>query len=123
METTEKIVETYVRYVKGCATIPNIRCEGQYEIDLLAINPTTFERFHIETSVSGSQGFSKLTAIEFNEALLKERLHKPKQRRTIGFFIERKFGVPQVKKKLAGYGFIEGQYKNVIVTWAWTKDA
>ena len=36
METTEKIVEAYVRYVKRWATIPNIRCDGQYEIDLLA---------------------------------------------------------------------------------------
>jgi hypothetical protein len=34
METTEKIVEAYVRYVCGWATIPNIKC-GQYEIDLL----------------------------------------------------------------------------------------
>jgi hypothetical protein len=31
METTEKIVEAYVRYVKGWATIRNIRCDGQYE--------------------------------------------------------------------------------------------
>ncbi len=33
METTEKIVEAYVRYVKGWATIPNIKCPGQNEID------------------------------------------------------------------------------------------
>jgi len=37
METTEKIVEAYVRYVKDWATIPNIKCKGQFEIDLLAI--------------------------------------------------------------------------------------
>jgi hypothetical protein len=34
METTEKIVEAYVRYVKRWATIPNIKCDGQFEIDL-----------------------------------------------------------------------------------------
>ena len=39
METTEKIVEAYVRYVKGWATIPNIKCPGQNEIDILAVNP------------------------------------------------------------------------------------
>ena len=39
METTERIVEAYVRYIKGWATIPNIRCGGQLEIDLLAIDP------------------------------------------------------------------------------------
>lgn len=52
METTERIVEAYVRYVKGWATIPNLRCEGQKEIDLFAIDPVTDERWHIETSVS-----------------------------------------------------------------------
>jgi hypothetical protein len=29
METTEKIVESYCRYVRQWFTIPNIRCEGQ----------------------------------------------------------------------------------------------
>ena len=38
METTERIVEAYVRYVKGWATIPNIKCERNREIDLLAID-------------------------------------------------------------------------------------
>ena len=37
METTEKIVESYCRYVKQWFTIPNIKCEGQYEVDLLAV--------------------------------------------------------------------------------------
>jgi hypothetical protein len=44
METTEKIVEAYVRYIKGWATIPNIRCEGQHEIDLMAIDPVSGAR-------------------------------------------------------------------------------
>ena len=65
METTEKIVEAYVRYVKGWATIPNVRCDGQYEIDLLAIDPVSLARYHIETSVSGSQAYSRLTAKAF----------------------------------------------------------
>jgi len=36
METTEKIIASYVRYVRRWATISNVRCEGQHEIDLLA---------------------------------------------------------------------------------------
>ena len=52
METTEKIVESYVRYVRGWATIPNIKCPGQYEIDLLAIDPLNLGRYHIESGVS-----------------------------------------------------------------------
>jgi hypothetical protein len=123
METTEKIVEAYVRYVEGWATIPNIRCEGQFEIDLLAINPLTNERYHIETSVSGSKVYSKLTGKVFDPALLKERVQKPKMRRTLGYFIEHKFGTPAIIKRLADYGFKEGSYKKVVVTWGWTPDA
>jgi hypothetical protein len=74
METTERIVEAYVRHVKHWATISNIRCDGQYEIDLLAVDPTTLERYHIETSVSGSQVYSRLTAKQFDPVLLKERV-------------------------------------------------
>lgn len=77
METTEKIVEAYVRYVKRWATIPNIRCDGQFEIDLLAIDPVTLKRYHIETGVSGSQAFSKLTGEKFDPALLKVRVQAP----------------------------------------------
>jgi len=63
METTEKIVEAYVRYVLNWATIPNIRCKGQLEIDLLAIDPVKLDRYHIETSVSSSSAFSRLTGL------------------------------------------------------------
>lgn len=123
METTEKIVEAYVRYVKHWATIPNIRCDGQFEIDLLAIDPVTLARFHIETSVSGSQVYSKLTGKDFDPALLKLRVQKPKMRRTLGYFIAHKFGTPAVIKKLAEYGFKQGAHIKVVVTWDWTLDA
>jgi hypothetical protein len=123
METTEKIVEAYVRYVKGWATISNIRCAGQYEIDLLAVNPVTLERYHIETSVSGAQGFAKLTAKTFDPLLLKERVQKPAMRRTLGYFVENKFGKPEVIAKLADYGFHSGSYAKVVVTWGWTNEA
>lgn len=123
METTEKIVEAYVRYIKGWATIPNLRCEGQFEIDLLAIDPVSLDRYHIETSVSGSQNFSRLTTRAFDPELLKEKVQKAGQRRTLGFFLERKLGVPAVKAELAKYGFVDGEYHNVIVTWDWTPEA
>ena len=51
METTERIVEAYVRYVKRWATIPNIKCEGQFEIDLLAIDHRRLDRYHIESGL------------------------------------------------------------------------
>lgn len=123
MDTAEQIVEAYVRYVRGCATIPNVGCPGQGEIDLLAINPKTLERFHIETSVSISGSFSKLTGKPFDEALAKDRVKAPEQRRTVGFFVCRKFADPGVLGVLAAHGFVPGNYRRVIVTWAATAEA
>jgi hypothetical protein len=123
METTERIVEAYVRYIKGWATIPNIRCPGQLEIDLLAINPLTLERYHIESGVSISGAHSKLTGKAFSERDLKERVKAAGQRRTVDYFIERKFGAATVIRTLQGYGFQDGNYTKVIVSWGWTTEA
>lgn len=123
METTEKVVEAYCRYIHGLATIPNIRATGQHEIDLLAINPATGARYHIEVSVSISSGFSKLTAKPFDEAKAKTRTGAPSQRRTVGFFLNRKFEAPGVLETLKTYGFEPGDYQRVIVSWDWTAEA
>lgn len=123
METTERVVEAYCRYVKGWATIPNIRCEGQYEIDLLAIDPVTLDRYHIESGISVSEAFSKLTDKAFSTDLLKQRVHAAGQRRTVGYFVDRKFGSVSVIQTLAKYGFRQGEYARVIVSWGWTAAA
>ena len=91
------------------ATIPNLRCDGQFEIDLLAIDPASLERYHIESSVSGSKVYSKLTGKKFDPALLKERVQKPKMRRTLGYFIDHKFEPPEIIAKLEQYGFKRGK--------------
>jgi len=83
METTERIVEAYVRYVKGWATIPNIKCKGQFEIDLLAIDPVSLDRYHIESGVSVSGTFSALTTKPFSTEDLKIRGMQASQRRTL----------------------------------------
>lgn len=126
METTEKVVESYCRYVKHWFTIPNIKCRGQYEIDLLAVdtkNPKKLGRYHIECGVSISGSFSKLTTKAFSTELLKQRVEAAGQRRTLGYFIERKFDMPQVHEELLNYGFVPGNYKRVIVTWDATDQA
>ena len=126
METTERIVDSYCRYVKGWFTISNIKCPGQYEIDLLAIDPSPksgFGRYHIECGVSISSGFSKLTAKEFSRERLKQRIEQAGQRRTVGYFVQRKFGPEQVVSQLEKYGFKKSGYSRVIVTWGWTDDA
>lgn len=126
METTEKIVESYCRYVKGWFTISNIKCSGQYEIDLLAVEASLDEglkRYHIESGVSISGAYSKLTAKPFSPEKLKERVAQAGQRRTIGYFTRRKFGSQEVLTELRKYGFKKGNYSKVIVTWGWEKEA
>ncbi|MFC1905185.1 hypothetical protein ACFLXL_00055 [Chloroflexota bacterium] len=126
METTEKIVESYCRYVRGWFTISNVRCAGQYEVDLLAVDTTSkrgIRRYHVECGVSISGGYSKLTAREFSTDMLKQRLEQAGQRRTLGYFTERKFGSPEVLSMLERYGFKPGNYTRVIVTWGWEGEA
>ncbi|MBN1575363.1 MAG: hypothetical protein JW913_02350 [Chitinispirillaceae bacterium] len=121
METTERIVKAYVRYIKKWATIPNIRCNGQFEIDLLAIDPVINDRYHIESGVSVSGSYSKLTSKPFSSDDLKVRVKQAGQRRTLGYFIERKFNSPGVLSALKTYGFKKGNYSKVIVTWGWAE--
>jgi hypothetical protein len=117
-ETTEKIVESYVRYVMNWATISNIKCPDQHEIDLLAIDPLSLKRYHIERSVHvPGTGFSKLTNGAFDLAQMKMRVKAPGQRRTIGFFEKQKFGAEGVVKTLKTYGFKPNEYHKIIVTW------
>ena len=125
METTEKIVEAYVRYVKGWFTIPNIKCQGQFEIDLLAVDAGPckgIRRYHIESGVSISGAYSRLTNKPFSTEALKERVKQAGQRRTLGYFTGRKFGASQVVQKLKEYDFTPGNYSKVIVSWGWDAD-
>lgn len=125
METTEKIVESYCRYVNEWFTIPNIKCQGQYEVDLLPVDTRgpILQRYHIECGVSISGSYSKLTTKEFSTELLKERVKAAGQRRTLDYFIKRKFNIPEVLEKLKEYGFESGNYTRIIVTWDATKGA
>ncbi len=126
MQTTEKIVVSYCNNILGLATIPNIKCDrGQNEIDILAINPKRLSkkgRFHIECSVHITSHFSRITSAEFSEEKLKMRVEKPKQRMTLGFFIQKKFDAEGVLEKLEQFGFEAGNYQKVIVADGWTAD-
>jgi hypothetical protein len=118
METTERIVEAYVRYVKGWATIPNIKCDGQKEIDLFAIDPVTGNRYHIETTVSISQSYRALTAKAFTSGDHKIRGKAAGARRTLGFFLKEKFEAPGIKAALAQFG-ANIPCRKIIVIWEW----
>jgi hypothetical protein len=119
VETTERIVEAYVRYVRGWATIPNLRCAGQKEIDLFAIDPVTDERWHIETSVSISSGFSALTNEPFEPGEHKQRVKAAAARRKLGFFLAENFQPAAVEQRLSCLGCAPGQLRRAIVIWDW----
>ena len=125
METTEKIVEAYVRYIKEWFTIPNIKCKGQMEIDLLALDvsdPAAINRYHIESGISISGGFSRLTNKPYSSEEIKVRGKQASQRRTLGYFTQRKFANQGVVEKLKTFGFSPGNYKKVVVSWGWERD-
>jgi len=73
--------------------------------------------------VSISESFSKLTDKTFSIEDLKVRVKAAGQRRTIGYFIERKFELPEVVAELQKYGFRPGNYERIIVTWGATPEA
>ncbi|UCG64739.1 MAG: hypothetical protein JSW12_19330 [Deltaproteobacteria bacterium] len=75
----------------------------------LGIDEVNLNRYHIESGVSISGSHSKLTAKPFSEQKLKIRVETAVQRRTIGYFIERKFSAKPVVETLQRYGFYPGK--------------
>ena len=52
LEPEVHIIEKYFQEVMHCFTMTNIRCKGGKEIDILATNPRTGRKYHIESRVS-----------------------------------------------------------------------
>jgi len=95
MEPEEHLIEKYFQTVMNCFTMTNIRC-GKGEIDLLAINPKTQERFHVEATVHTTGNKIKKTDIDN--------------------FAKKKFDHPDVKKKIKEI-FGDGVYRKWLVVW------
>jgi hypothetical protein len=79
-------------------------------------------RYHIESGISISQGFSRLRNAPFSADHLKVREKAASQRRTLGYFVERKFSHRCVLEKVRAFGFVPGEYEKVIVSWGWDAD-
>ena len=116
MEASEKLVESYMRFCKKSFTIPNIKCKGNSEIDLLAISSEGL-KYHIEVSISTSTGFAKLRSTDFRT--LNDRAS---QRRCITWIIPNKFNKPVIIEKLKEHGFQGNSYQKVIVSNGWNDD-
>ena len=126
MEPAEKIVENYCRHIKHWFTVSNIICGDQYEIDILAVEFPKIglpKAYHIGSAVSISGGFSKLTAKPFSEEDLNVRVKSTAPRRTIGYFIERKFKPKAIKERIADFGLKPEETQQIIVTWGWEEQA
>jgi hypothetical protein len=57
LEPEVHIVDRYMQLVKKCFTMTNVMVEGGKEIDLLAVNPVSGEKYHIEVRVTIEKGF------------------------------------------------------------------
>lgn len=109
IEPEVHIIEKYFQEVLHCFTMTNIRCKGGKEIDLLAINPYTNEKFHVEARVGTSKGF----AIRIKDTYTSSgRPHKI----GLDYFAKQKFQHPIVITTVTNLLF-GSNYKKILVVW------
>lgn len=109
LEPEVHIVERYMQMIKKCFTMTNIMLKGGKEIDLLAFNPITKEKFHIEVRIATGRGL-RLRLIDSQTK--KGRKH----RRGLDTLNEIKFMHPTVVNGVREI-FGSGEYKKVLVVW------
>jgi hypothetical protein len=107
MEPEVHIVERYMQLVKGCFTMTNIVLGGKRnrEIDLLAFNPLSGERFHIEARVV-TRGVVRIKDISTRRGSQRLGLDT----------LNDKFENSDVKSKVNQI-FSSGEYRKVLVVW------
>lgn len=109
MEPEVHIVDRYMQLVKKCFTMTNIMLEGGKEIDLLASNPISKEKYHIEVRVTTGRGF-RLRLVDT------QTKSGRKHRRGLDTLNEIKFShstVVNAVKEIFG----SSNYKKVLVVW------
>lgn len=109
MEPEVHIVERYMQLVKKCFTMTNVMLGGGKEIDLLAYNPLTKERYHIEVRVTTGRGF-RLRMVDT------QTKKGYKHRRGLDTLNEIKFTPPTVVDAIKEI-FGTSDYKRVLVVW------
>ncbi len=109
MEPEVHIVERYLQLVKHWFTMTNVMLDGGKEVDLLAFDPRTGEKYHIEVRVATGRGFRiKLLDTQTHDG----RKHK----RGMDTLNEIKFSPPSVIKACKEI-FGCDDYKKVLVVW------
>ncbi len=125
MNAAEKIVEAYFEYVRGVFTRTSLRGKKQAELDIVGVNPSKKPPayYHIESTVSISSAYSKITNKPYSFREEKDRQKKAGQRRTAGFFIQKKFFTKEVESILKKEGCTLDTLQRVVVAWEFDKDA
>ena len=109
LEPEVHIVDRYLQLVKKCFTMTNLMLKGGKEIDLLAFNPVSGEKFHIEVRIATGKGF-RLRMVDTQT----RKGHK--HRRGLDTLNEIKFAHPIVTNKVKQI-FGTCEYKKVLVVW------
>jgi hypothetical protein len=98
-----------MQLVKKCFTMTNIMLEGGKEIDLLAFDPISNEKYHIEVRVATGRGF-RLRLIDT------QTKNGRKHRRGLDTLNDIKFAHPTVVSAVKEI-FGSGEYRKVLVVW------
>ena len=107
LEPEVHIVDRYMQLVKKCFTMTNIMLEGGKEIDLLAVNPISGEKYHIEVRVTIEKAF-RIRMVDT------QTRSGRKHRRGIDTLNAIKFKpVEEAAKEMFG----SSEYKKVLVVW------
>ena len=109
MEPEVHILERYMQLVRKCFTMTNIMLGGGKEIDLLAFNPITKEKFHIEVRIATGRGFR----LRVKDTQTKSGR---KHRRGLDTLSKIKFVHPTVVNAVKEI-FGSGEYRKVLVVW------
>ncbi len=108
MEPEVHIIEKWFQEIHGCFTMTNIRCKGGKEIDLLALNPLTNQRYHVEARVSTT----------FPLCLVESKTKSGKPNKNgVDYFAREKFNHPFVLEKVKEY-FGENKYEKLLVVYS-----
>ena len=103
------IVDRYMQLVMKCFTMTNVMLEGGKEIDLLAVNPVSGEKFHIEVRVTIEKAFR----LRLKDT---QTRNGRKHRRGVDTLNQIKFA-PQTVVNAIKEIFGSSEYKKVLVVW------
>jgi len=91
----------------------NIKCRGNKEIDLLAINPRTLEKFHVESRITATTGFKiRIHDTQVSKGKSKGMPH----RRGLDYFNKEKFNHDAVVSAIREI-FGDANYRKILVVW------